>query len=324
MAGKGGKGGPWREFLDGMVVWLLVCVCVVVLVSSGAWNVISDKVGIGHAASTSDLTKAPDEARRRADAKSITDLLAGLTGHKDTTPKTDAGTTVTPKTDAKSDAGTKTDTRAATGSWGSDPAVWRAGLDATNTIATAKARPGGYDRERYFGGWASNGCGSATTRDTILARDLKDAVKNPRCQVTSGTLSDPYTGRTIQFRRGRNTSSAVQIDHVVALLDAWESGARDWDQTKRVQYANSTDVLLASDGPANMAKGSGLDVNGTALYRPQDSGAPDVWMPDNKAYRCDYMAKRATIKSKWGLTMTPREKQQTVSVLSQCLTSSPS
>lgn len=324
MAGKGGKGGPWREFLDGMVVWLLVCVCVVVLVSSGAWNVISDKVGIGHAASTSGLTKAPDEAQRRADAKSITDLLAGLTGHKDTTPKTDAGMTTTPKTDAKSDAGAKTDTKAATGSWGSDPAVWQAGLDATNTIATAKARPGGYDRERYFGGWASNGCGSATTRDTILARDLKGAVENPRCQVTSGTLTDPYTGRTIQFRRGRNTSSAVQIDHVVALLDAWESGARDWDQTKRVQYANSTDVLLASDGPANMAKGSGLDVNGTALYRSQNSGAPDVWMPDNKAYRCDYMAKRATIKSKWGLTMTPREKQQTVSVLSQCLTSSPS
>lgn len=323
MAGKGGKGGPWREFLDGMVVWLLVCVCIVVLVSSGAWNVISDKVGIGHAASTSDLTKAPDEAQRRADAKSITDLLAGLTGHKDTTPKTDAGMTTTPKTDAKSDAGAKTDTKAAAGSWGSDPAVWQAGLDATNTIATAKARPGGYDRERYFGGWASNGCGSATTRDTILARDLKGAVENPKCQVTSGTLSDPYTGRTIQFRRGRNTSSAVQIDHVVALLDAWESGARDWDQAKRVQYANSPDVLLASDGPANMAKGSGLDVNGTALYRSQNSGAPDVWMPDNKAYRCDYMAKRATIKSKWGLTMTPREKQQTVSVLSQCLTSSP-
>lgn len=319
MAGKGGKGGPWREFLDGMVVWLQVCVCIVVLVSSGAWNVISDKVGIGHAASTSDLTKAPDGAQRRADAKSITDLLAGLTGHKDTTPKTGAGTTTAPKTDTGSNAAPKTGTKAATGSWGSDPAVWQAGLDATNTIKTAKARPGGYDRERYFGGWASNGCGSATTRDTILARDLKGAVKNPRCQVTSGTLSDPYTGRTIRFRRGRNTSSAVQIDHVVALLDAWESGARDWDQAKRVQYANSPDVLLASDGPANMAKGSGLDVNGTALYRPQDSGAPDVWMPDNKAYRCDYMAKRATIKSKWGLTMTPREKQQTVSVLSQCM-----
>lgn len=329
MAGKGGKGGPWREFLDGMVVWLLVCVCVVVLVSSGAWNVISDKVGIGHTASTSDLTQAPDEAQRRADAKNIMDLLAGLADHKDMASKPDSGTTV-PKADTgttaapKADAGVKTDTKAATGAWGSDPAVWQAGLDATNTIKTAKARPGGYDREKYFGGWASNGCGSATTRDTILARDLKGAVKNSKCQVVSGTLSDPYTGRTIRFKRGRNTSSAVQIDHVVALLDAWESGARDWDQAKRIQYANSPDVLLASDGPANMAKGSGLDVNGTALYRSQDSGAPDIWMPDNKAYRCDYAAKRATIKSKWGLTMTPREKQQTVSVLSQCLTSSPS
>lgn len=253
MAGKGGKGGPWREFLDGMVVWLLVCVCVVVLVSSGAWNVISDKVGIGHTASTGDLTQAPAEAQRRADAKNIMDLLAGLADHKDmaskpdsgtTAPKADTGTTAAPKTDA----GVKTDTKATTGSWGSDPAVWQAGLDATNTIKTAKARPGGYDREKYFGGWASNGCGSATTRDTILARDLKGAVKNPKCQVVSGTLSDPYTGRTIQFRRGRNTSSAVQIDHVVALLDAWESGARDWDQAKRVQYANSPDVLLASDG----------------------------------------------------------------------------
>ena len=198
MAGKGGRGGPWREFLDGMVVWILVCVCIVVLVSSGAWNVISDKVGIGHAASTSDLTKAPDGAQRRADARSITDLLAGLTGHKDTAPKTDAGTTTAPKTDTGSNAAPRADTKAAAGSWGSDPVVWQAGLDATNTIATAKARPGGYDRERYFGGWASNGCGSATTRDAILARDLKGAVENPRCQVTSGTLSDPYTGRTIR------------------------------------------------------------------------------------------------------------------------------
>lgn len=282
MAGKGGKGGPWREFLDGMVVWLLVCVCIVVLVSSGAWNVISDKVGIGHAASTSDLTKAPDEAQRRADAKSITDLLAGLTGHKDTTPKTDAGMTTTPKTDAKSDAGAKTDTKAATGSRGSDPAVWQAGLDATNTIATAKARPGGYDRERYFGGWASNGCGSATTRDTILARDLKGAVENPRCQVTSGTLTDPYTGRTIQFRRGRNTSSAVQIDHVGR--PARRVGVRrprlGPDETRPIREQHGRAARLRR--PANMAKGSGLDVNGTALYRSQNSGAPTSGCPTTR------------------------------------------
>lgn len=322
---KGDDNHGWRGLVSMLVTLLLASIAMVALVSSGGWNIVSDVIGIGSHTTTDKVVQGQDKSQLpdNPDRKSIWELL-GLDGSGSgsaAAPKTD-GTTkadTTPKADAKVDATPKTDTKTTTGSWGSDPAVWRAGLDATNTIKTAKARPGGYDRERYFGGWASNGCGSATTRDTILARDLKGAVKNSKCQVTSGTLSDPYTGRAIQFRRGRNTSSAVQIDHVVALLDAWESGARDWDQAKRVEYANSQDVLLASDGPANMAKGSGLDVNGTSLYRSQNSGAPDIWMPDNKAYRCDYMAKRATIKSKWGLTMTPREKQQTVSVLSQCV-----
>ena len=322
---KGDDNHGWRGLVSMLVTLLLASIAMVALVSSGGWNIVSDVIGIGSHTTTDKVVQGQDKSQLpdNPDRKSIWELL-GLDGSGSgsaAAPKTD-GTTkadTTPKADAKVDATPKTDTKTTTGSWGSDPAVWRAGLDATNTIKTAKARPGGYDRERYFGGWASNGCGSATTRDTILARDLKGAVKNSKCQVTSGTLSDPYTGRAIQFRRGRNTSSAVQIDHVVALLDAWESGARDWDQAKRVEYANSQDVLLASDGPANMAKGSGLDVNGTSLYRSQNSGAPDIWMPDNQAYRCDYMAKRATIKSKWGLTMTPREKQQTVSVLSQCV-----
>lgn len=317
---KGDDNHGWRGLVSMLVTLLLASIAMVALVSSGGWNIVSDVIGIGSHTTTDKVVQGQDKSALpdNPDRKSIWELL-GLDG-------SGSGSAAAPKTDGttKADTTPKADTKITTGSWGSDPAVWRAGLDATNTIKTAKARPGGYDRERYFGGWASNGCGAATTRDTILARDLKSAVKNSKCQVTSGTLSDPYTGRTIQFRRGRNTSSAVQIDHVVALLDAWESGARDWDQAKRVEYANSPDVLLASDGPANMAKGSGLDVNGTSLYRSQNSGAPDIWMPDNKAYRCDYMAKRATIKSKWGLTMTPREKQQTVSVLSQCLTSSPS
>lgn len=310
---KGDDNHGWRGLVSMLATLLLASIAMVALVSSGGWNIVSDVIGIGSHTTTDKVVQGQDKSQLpdNPDRKSIWELL-GLDG---------SGSVAAPKTDGtmKTDTTPKTDTKAATGSWGSDPAVWQAGLDATNTIKTAKARPGGYDREKYFGGWASNGCGSATTRDTILARDLKGAVKNPKCQVTSGTLSDPYTGRTIQFRRGRNTSSAVQIDHVVALLDAWESGARDWNQTKRVQYANSPDVLLASDGPANMAKGSGLDANGTSLYRSQNSGAPDIWMPDNKAYRCDYMARRATIKSKWGLTMTSREKQQTVSVLSQCV-----
>ena len=192
-------------------------------------------------------------------------------------------------------------------------------MDATDGIRTAKANPGGYDRESEFGGWAPADCGKATTRDLILARDLTDVSRDSSCRVVSGTLADPYTGRGIAFRRGVKTSAAVQIDHVVSLYDAWASGARDWNRAKRMEYANDPDVLLASDGPANMAKGSGIDVNGRSTWLTQHTGAPDIWMPDNKAYRCDYMAKRVGIKTKYGLTMTAREKQQTITYLAGCV-----
>lgn len=94
-------------------------------------------------------------------------------------------------------------------------------------------------------------------RDDVLARDLTDVIFSAakRCQVSSGTLADPYTGKTILFVRGRNTSAAVQIDHVVALANAWQSGARDWTTAQRYRFGNDPYNLLAVDGPANQDQG---------------------------------------------------------------------
>lgn len=245
---------------------------------------------------------------RNPDARDVTKLLQGLKGSgAQAAPRPG-----TPAPVPDGNAGKAPDAK-------TGMAYWQAQLDATGGIRTAKANPGGYDRESEFGGWAPADCGKATTRDLILARDLTDVSRDSSCRVASGTLADPYTGRGIAFRRGVKTSAAVQIDHVVSLYDAWASGARDWDQGKRVEYANDPDVLLASDGPANMAKGSGIDVNGRSTWLTQHTGAPDIWMPDNKAYRCDYMAKRVGIKTKYGLTMTAREKQQTITYLAGCV-----
>lgn len=309
MAGRRKGGSPFKTLLEGIVTAFLIGVMLVVLAVTPAWDAIVDATGIGHHVDVSSLFHK-DPVRPDG---SETILKPGQPAQSDR--QTDP--TPTPS-DGQSDTTTaQPNNQTTTQPAGHD--YWQAGLDATNAITTAKARQGGYDRERQFGGWAPNGCGSATTRDTILERDMTDVKKNAKCQVVSGTLADPYTGRTIYFTRGPKTSANVQIDHVVALQDAWASGARDWTQEKRVEYANSPDVLLASDGPANMAKGNGLDFNGTSRWLTQKTGAPDVWMPDNTAYRCDYMAKRAQIKKQWGLTMTAREKQQTVSVLASCV-----
>ena len=181
---KGDDNHGWRGLVSMLVTLLLASIAMVALVSSGGWNIVSDVIGIGSHTTTDKVVQGQDKSQLpdNPDRKSIWELL-GLDGSGSVAaPKTDGTmkTDTTPKTDTKVDATPKTDTKVATGSWGSDPAVWQAGLDATNTIKTAKARPGGYDRERYFGGWVSNGCGSATTRDTILARDLQGAVINPK------------------------------------------------------------------------------------------------------------------------------------------------
>ena len=135
--------------------------------------------------------------------------------------------------------------------------------------------------------------------------DLTDVIFSAakRCQVSSGTLADPYTGKTILFVRGRNTSAAVQIDHVVALANAWQSGARDWTTAQRYRFGNDPYNLLAVDGPANQDKGSA-----SAAY----------WLPTNGEYRCEYVARQIGVKRHYGLTVTTSEKRSMLAVLRAC------
>ncbi|MFJ1585968.1 hypothetical protein ACIOC1_21970 [Streptomyces sp. NPDC088197] len=115
-------------------------------------------------------------------------------------------------------------------------------LGALGALAKLAVKPdgpiSGYDRIADFGAaWtdgqgASDGQGApgghngCETRDDILRRDLTEVKLEGRCEVESGVLKDPCTGRTIRFTRGRKTSPAVRIDHVVALGNAWQTGAK--------------------------------------------------------------------------------------------------
>ena len=160
----------------------------------------------------------------------------------------------------------------------------------------------GYARDQFGDGWQEkNGC---DTRNIILARDLQDIVTNSKCQVVSGTLDDPYTGKTIHFLRGPTTSDDVQIDHVVALSDAWQTGAQYLSFTTRETLANDPLELLAVDGPANEKKSDG------------DAAS---WLPPNKAFRCQYVSRQIDVKAKYKLWVTPAEKAAMQRVLGSCL-----
>jgi len=159
----------------------------------------------------------------------------------------------------------------------------------------------GYSRDQFGGGWASKrGC---DTRNIILARDLKDVKYDNECNVISGTLDDPYTGVTIAFVRGPGTSQAVQIDHVVALSNAWQTGAQQLTPAKREQLANDPLELLASDGAANQQK---------------SDGDAATWLPSNKAFRCQYVARQVAVKKKYALWVTQAEKDAILRVLERC------
>ncbi len=159
----------------------------------------------------------------------------------------------------------------------------------------------GYARTQFGNGWTKQGL--CDTRNSILKRDMADAVVDESCHVQSGTLNDPYTGQMMQFTRGAQTSQLIQIDHVVALSDAWQKGAQQLSEAERVALANDPLNLLAVEGKANQSKS-----NGDAA----------TWLPPNKPFRCQYVARQIAVKKKYRLWVTEAEKGAMEKVLGSC------
>ena len=164
----------------------------------------------------------------------------------------------------------------------------------------------GYDRDKLFGDWADpdgNGCDA---RNDILARDLTNKVfgtGSDRCLVLSGTLLDPYSGKSFNFVRGQGTSGLIPIDHVVAVSDAWQKGAFKWDSSKRVNFYNDPLNLMATQRTLNSQKGDG------------DAA---TWLPPLKSYRCEYVSRQIAVKVKYKLWFTAPEKEAMIRILKTC------
>ena len=164
----------------------------------------------------------------------------------------------------------------------------------------------GYSRTQFGQAWSDvnhNGC---DTRNDILSRDLTSVTFKPNthsCVVLSGILRDPYSGTEINFVKGNKTSSEVQIDHVVSLSNAWQTGAFKLTIQVRTQLANDPLNLLAVKGSLNSQKSDG------------DSA---TWLPPLKSYRCAFVARQVAVKAKYGLWLTKPEKDAILRVLTPC------
>jgi hypothetical protein len=167
-----------------------------------------------------------------------------------------------------------------------------------------RAPKSGYARARFGAAWADvdrNGC---DTRNDVLNRDLTNKrwrVRTRECVVIEGDLADPYTDARLHFAKA--DASAVQIDHVVALSDAWQTGAASWDDGRRTRFANDPLNLLAVASESNQAKGSA------------DAAS---WLPPSHAIRCAYVARQIAVKAKWQLWVTRAEHDAMARVLAPC------
>ena len=166
----------------------------------------------------------------------------------------------------------------------------------------------GYTRAQFGPAWADvdrNGC---DTRNDILKRDLTSITyraKTRNCVVESGTLVDRYSGETINFVKGNISSMEVQIDHVVALSNAWQTGAFKLTADQRRALSNDSLNLFAVKGRLNSQKGDG------------DAA---TWLPPLKSFRCSYVAQQIAVKAKYSLWVTAPEKAAMVSILAKCPT----
>jgi len=197
-------------------------------------------------------------------------------------------------------------------------AAWMSPIAAVRAVPTGRAADlleslpvrardpaANYDRAAFGQAWLDvdrNGC---DTRNDILRRDLADPrfTDGSRCRIGSGSFREPYTGRQTAFRRGAESSKAIQIDHVVALGDAWQTGAQQLTALQRTHLANDPLNLVAADGPANQDKSSS-DAAG--------------WLPSNKAFRCHYVARQVSVKAAYALWVTAAEKDAIRRVLGSC------
>ena len=159
-----------------------------------------------------------------------------------------------------------------------------------------------YSREAFGTAWSDTNDNGCDTRNDILRRDLTEKVVDD-CVVMSGVLDDPYGGQPVAFTRGPVSSLDVQIDHVVALANAWQTGAAYWSPEKRLQFANDRRNLLAVRGDLNLQK---------------SDGDAATWLPPKKSFRCTYVAMQILTKQRYGLWVTPAEKAAMQRILAPC------
>ena len=168
-------------------------------------------------------------------------------------------------------------------------------------IIKGRAPKTGYSRTKFYNTWPTvDGC---NLRQRIIKREVGSSAKLDGCDVIGGNFIEPYTGETRDYTSKAEFSKHIQIDHVVALSDAWQKGAQNLTKEERYTLATDPLNLIAADAAANQQK---------------SDGDAATWLPKNKAFRCQYVARQVSVKKKYTLWVTQAEYNTILGILEKC------
>ena len=179
------------------------------------------------------------------------------------------------------------------------PVSYKDAKTALNTLKVSDEVRTGYKRT-LFKHWTGAGNGCDSRKAVIIAEAIVKPVVEKGCVIKGGEWLSIYDNVKV------TDASKLDVDHMVPLAEAWDSGASAWDSSKKEMYANDqTDPrhLIAVTGGSNRSKSD------------QD---PADWMPTNKAYACEYLTNWVSIKVRWSLSIDKKEKEFIANALRPC------
>lgn len=175
--------------------------------------------------------------------------------------------------------------------------------DAQTTLDSLVVKPEsgeGYNRQEHFGRGFQTGMAGAIEHRDVPTAVFKNA--SPQARVVDGRFMDPYTGLEVHVIGGK--SDDADIDHIVPLKEAYESGADSWSKDERVAFANDMSNLVYTASSVNRSKGH------------QDAA---TWIPSYQPAQCTYVISQITVKGKYNLSIDSAEKAALQQVLdSRC------
>lgn len=172
-------------------------------------------------------------------------------------------------------------------------------VTALNTLKVADEVRTGYKRT-LFKHWVGAGNGCDSRKAVIISEAIVKPKAEAGCKLVGGEWLSIYDNVKV------TEAGKLDVDHMVPLAEAWDSGASAFDAAKKEMYANDqTDPrhLIAVTGASNRSKSD------------QD---PAEWMPTNKAYACEYLTNWVSIKVRWSLSVDKTEKAFIATNLKPC------